>query len=195
MSGDLDEYVIQDLRIQGAQANTFLVGTRGITAYEQPALGMVYKLVAREVDGELTPVIKVSSSKAKTTTPHIKEVYRIIDPVTDKFKGDYVTLMDEDPSTLEAVDLIDVRDPSFRNRVEQFKVERLLEPIFKDGELIYTVPTIEEIRHFHETQIGRLWEEYKRLRLPEIYAVTFSDRLWKLKLDMIRETRLASGLK
>jgi len=169
LSGDLDEYVIQDLRIQGAQANTFLVGTRGITAYEQPALGMVYKLVAREVDGELTPVIKVSSSKAKTTTPHIKE--------------------------LEAVDLIDVRDPSFRNRVEQFKVERLLEPIFKDGELIYTVPTIEEIRHFHETQIGRLWEEYKRLRLPEIYAVTFSDRLWKLKLDMIRETRLASGLK
>ncbi|MCK2158495.1 nicotinate phosphoribosyltransferase [Exiguobacterium sp. 17-1] len=195
LSGDLDEYVIQDLRIQGAQANTFLVGTRGITAYEQPALGMVYKLVAREVDGELIPVIKVSSSKAKTTTPHIKEVYRIVDRVTNKFKGDYVTLLDEDPTDLDSIDLIDVRDPSFRNRIENFNVERLLTPIFVDGELIYSVPTIEESRQFHEQQIGRLWEEYKRLRLPEVYAITFSDRLWKLKLDMIRNTRTASGLK
>ncbi|ASK36359.1 hypothetical protein CEK62_19785 [Alcanivorax sp. N3-2A] len=152
------EILEQYEHIQGAQANTFLVGTRGITAYEQPALGMVYKLVAREIDGELAPVIKVSSSKAKTTTPHIKEAYRIVDPETNKFKGDYITLLDEDPSQLDFVDLIDVRDPSFRNRIENFKVERLLAPIFKDGELVYTVPTIEESRQFHEQQIGRLWD-------------------------------------
>ena len=108
VSGDLDEYVIQDLRMQGAEADTFLVGTRGITAYEQPALGMVYKLVAREgADGKLKPVIKVSSSKVKTTTPHKKELYRIIDNETGKFKGDYIALSDEPVESYSEIDLID----------------------------------------------------------------------------------------
>ncbi|WP_114572051.1 nicotinate phosphoribosyltransferase [Exiguobacterium flavidum] len=190
LSGDLDEYVIQDLRIQGAQANTFLVGTRGITAYEQPALGMVYKLVAREEDGEIVPVIKVSSSKAKTTTPHRKNFYRIIDKETNKFKGDYISLHDEDPTGQDSIELIDVRDPAFRNKIKNFEVEKLLIPIFEDGELIYDIPTVKESRAYHEKQMSRLWEEYKRLRLPEVYAVTFSDRLWQLKLDMIRDTRV-----
>ncbi|MBR2078481.1 MAG: nicotinate phosphoribosyltransferase [Exiguobacterium sp.] len=191
VSGDLDEYVIQDLRMQGAEADTFLVGTRGITAYEQPALGMVYKLVAREDEsGELKPVIKVSSSKAKTTTPHKKELYRIIDNETKKFKGDYIALADEPVESYTEIDLIDVRDPAFKIKTRNFNVKRLLQPIFLDGKRVYELPSTSEIRAYHHEQMNGLWEEYKRLRLPEVYSVTFSKPLWDLKLDMIRKTRV-----
>ena len=191
VSGDLDEYVIQDLRMQGAEADTFLVGTRGITAYEQPALGMVYKLVAREDEtGELKPVIKVSSSKVKTTTPHKKELYRIIDKETKMFKGDYIALSDEPVDSYTEIDLIDVRDPAFKIKTRNFNVKRLLQPVFLDGKRVYDLPSTTEIRTYHHEQMNGLWEEYKRLRLPEVYSVTFSKPLWDLKLDMIRKPRV-----
>ena len=177
--------------MQGAEADTFLVGTRGITAYEQPALGMVFKLVAREDEsGELKPVIKVSSSKAKTTTPHKKELYRIIDNETKKFKGDYIALADEPVESYTEIDLIDVRDPAFKIKTRNFNVKRLLQPIFLDGKRVYELPSTSEIRAYHHEQMNGLWEEYKRLRLPEVYSVTFSKPLWDLKLDMIRKTRV-----
>lgn len=97
-SNDLDEYTIMNLNAQGAKIDVWGVGTKVITAFDQPALGAVYKLVSIEDDsGQMVDTIKISSSPEKVTTPGIKKVYRIINNHTKKSEGDYIALASEQP--------------------------------------------------------------------------------------------------
>ena len=69
-SNSLDEYIIQDLLLQGACIDSFGVGERLITAKSEPVFGGVYKLVAVEREsGEIVPKIKVSENVSKITIP------------------------------------------------------------------------------------------------------------------------------
>ena len=100
VSNDLDEYTIFNLKAQGARVDVWGIGTKLITAYDQPALGAVYKIVSIENDaGEMEDTIKISSTTEKVTTPGRKKLYRIIDRENGKAEGDYITMHDEDPAS------------------------------------------------------------------------------------------------
>ena len=97
-SNDLDEHTIINLKQQGARIDVWGIGTKLITAYDQPALGAVYKLAAIEgEDGKLVDTIKISSNPEKVTTPGLKRVYRIINKINHHAEGDYITMDDEKP--------------------------------------------------------------------------------------------------
>jgi len=100
VSNDLDEYTILNLKAQGARVDVWGIGTKLITAYDQPALGAVYKIVSIENDaGEMEDTIKISSTTEKVTTPGRKKLFRIIDRENGKAEGDYITMHDEDPAS------------------------------------------------------------------------------------------------
>ena len=104
VSNDLDEYTILNLKAQGAKVDVWGIGTKLITAYDQPALGAVYKMVAIENnDGQLEDTIKISANAEKVTTPGLKHVYRIIDRKNGKAEGDYITMQDENPQSEERI--------------------------------------------------------------------------------------------
>lgn len=96
VSNSLDEYLIQDMLLQGAQIDMFGVGERLITAKSEPVFGGVYKLVAvEEPDGTIVPKIKVSENVEKITVPHFKKVYRFYGRDNGKALADYMALHDE----------------------------------------------------------------------------------------------------
>ena len=102
VSNDLDEYTILNLKAQGARVDMWGIGTKLITAYDQPALGAVYKMVAIENEnGVMEDTIKISANAEKVTTPGLKRVYRIINKTNGKSEGDYVAMADENPQEEE----------------------------------------------------------------------------------------------
>lgn len=187
-SNDLDENIIFNLKAQGAKIDSWGVGTQLITAADQPALGGVYKLVAREKDGALEPVIKISGNPEKVSTPGKKEVYRIINRDTGKAIADYVALSDEtDVQRGEKLRLFDKVHPYIYKYVEHYDVQRLLTPIFDNGEQVYELPALDDIRAHHKTQLALFWPEYLRKLNPEIFPVNLSQKAWQLKMDLIHQ--------
>ncbi|MET3697911.1 nicotinate phosphoribosyltransferase [Bacillus oleivorans] len=188
VSNDLDEHLIFNLKAQGAKVDTWGVGTRLITAEDQPSLGGVYKLVAREKNGELIPVIKISGNQEKITTPGKKEVYRLVSQTTGKAISDYITLANEkDVLTRNRIELFDPVQLDTNRFAENFKAIPLLHPIIVNGALVYDLPDLEQIRSFHREQLELFEPELLRLLNPEIYQVYLSPKTWQLKRDMIRE--------
>lgn len=184
-SSDLDEATILHLKTQGANIDGWGVGTRLITAYDQPALGAVYKMVARLENNQWEPTIKISSNPSKITTPGRKEVYRIIDRRSGKAKGDYITLAEENIDENEPLVLFHPTQTFKRKKVRNFYAVSLLQPIFEQGKLVYDLPSIEEIRSYHQKQLNLFWEEYLRILNPEEYPVDLSLKLWKKKTTLL----------
>ncbi|MBE1443072.1 nicotinate phosphoribosyltransferase [Paenibacillus sp. OAS669] len=187
-SNDLDENIIFNLKAQGAKIDSWGVGTQLITAADQPALGGVYKLVAREKDGELEPVIKISGNPEKVSTPGKKEAYRIINKETGKAIADYVTLSGEtDVLQGEKLKLFDKVHPYIYRYVENYKTEPLLTPIFVDGEQVYELPSLDQIRKHHQEQLTLFWPEYLRKLNPAEFSVHLSPKAYELKMDLIHK--------
>ncbi|SDX04187.1 nicotinate phosphoribosyltransferase [Marininema mesophilum] len=185
-SSDLDEYTIQSLKNQGAEIDAWGIGTKLITTYDQPALGAVYKLVAREKDGEWQPRIKISSNPEKVTTPGLKKVVRLIDRQTEKARGDLIM---EEGHSIDEEQPLTLFHPvhTYRKKeVDQFRVVELLRPIFKDGKRVYDLPSVEEIRNYHSEQRELFWEEHTRLLNPEEYHVDLSGSLWDKKQALLQ---------
>ncbi|HWO74481.1 MAG TPA: nicotinate phosphoribosyltransferase [Bacillus sp. (in: firmicutes)] len=188
VSNDLDEHLIFNLKAQGAKVDTWGVGTRLITAEDQPSLGGVYKLVAREKNGELIPVIKISGNQEKITTPGKKEVFRLIDQTSGKAISDYIAQASEkDILTRDRIELCDPLQPHISQFAENFKAIQLLHPVILNGELVYDLPDLQQIRSFHREQMKLFEPELLRLLNPEIYPVHLSPKTWQLKMDMILE--------
>lgn len=187
VSNSLDEYLIQDLIRQGAKIDTFGVGERLITAKTEPVFGGVYKLVAMEdKKGNIIPKIKISENVIKTTTPGFKQVYRFFDK-DEKAIADVVTLNHEKIDEKQPYLLFDPDHPWKQKVVEDYHVEPLLKPIFVDGKLVYDEPSLDDIRKRAEKELGRLWDEVKRLENPHGYYVDLSKELWDLKQDLIKK--------
>lgn len=197
-SNDLDEETITSLKAQGAKVTAWGVGTKLITAYDQPALGAVYKLVAIEDEnGELSDRIKISNNAEKVTTPGKKNVYRIINMKTNKSEGDYITLEEEDPNKEEKLKMFHPVHTYKMKYIKNFKAIDLHHDIFKDGELVYKLPEIEEIKEFAFNNLEILWEENKRYLNPEEYPVDLSKTCWDNKNKKIFEVaeRVADAIK
>jgi nicotinate phosphoribosyltransferase len=190
-SNDLDENIIFNLKAQGARIDIWGVGTQLITAADQPSLGGVYKLVAREKDGSYEPVIKISGNPEKTTTPGLKEVYRIHNRATGKAKADILMLPHEtDIQQGKPIRLFDPMHAYKEEYVTNYEAIPLLEQIFRDGELVYELPHLTDIRSYHEQQLELFWSEYLRKLNPEQYRVHLSTELWDLKMSLIRSNQL-----
>jgi nicotinate phosphoribosyltransferase len=187
-SNDLDENIIFNLKAQDAKIDVWAVGTQLITAADQPSLGGVYKLVAREKDGDYIPVIKISANPEKVSAPGVKELYRIVNGQTGKAEADYLALRDEDDVRLgKRIKLFDPIHPYIHKYIKNYKAIPLLAPIIKDGNLVAELPSLDEIRSYHREQMALFWPEHLRKMNPESYPVDLSTKAWELKMAMIQE--------
>ena len=193
-SSSLDEYLIRDLISQGARIDTFGVGEKLITSQSDPIFGGVYKLVALERDGEIVPKIKLSENTGKITNPSYKKAYRFYDRSTGFALGDVVALHDETIDR-EQYTLIDPNEEWKTTTIENYRVEELQQPIFKDGKRIYEQLSLEERRAYCKAQVGTLYQEITRLRNPHTYYVDLSMPLLTLRKKLLREHKEKLGKK
>lgn len=189
-SNNLDEETILSLQSQGAKIDVWGVGTKLITAYDQPALGAVYKLVSIENgEGVMEDTIKISGNPEKVTTPGIKKLYRIINQSHYFSEGDYVALEDENPNEEKKLKMFHPVHTYISKYVTDFKAENLHHDIFENGKLCYDNPSLEEMQHYAYDQLELLWEEYKRISRPEAYPVDLSQKTWDNKMKNIHDIR------
>ena len=188
VSNSLDEYIIQDLLLQGAQIDMFGVGERLITARSEPVFGGVYKLVAVErADGTVEPKIKISENVGKITNPHFKKLYRFYGNDTGKAIADYLCVYDETVDDSKDLLIFDPEATWKQKTVYNFTAKELQVPIFKNGELVYKLPTLDEIRDYCRAQVGTLWDEVKRFDNPHTYYVDLSQKLWDIKYALLKD--------
>ena len=191
-SNDLDEYLIAELKAQGAQITVWGVGTHLITSKENPAFGGVYKMAALSHDGKSwQPKIKLSEDPVKVTNPGVKKIYRLYDATTGKMKADLITLADE---TVDNKSDLTIFDPlatwkRMTLKAGEFTVRELLVPVFVGGKCVYPEYTVAEIQEYAKKERDTLWEEHKRLVRPHIMPVDLSQKLYDLKQDMILRAR------
>ena len=188
VSNSLDEYIIRDILQQGAQIDVFGVGERLITARSEPVFGGVYKLVAVEKeDGTVTPKIKISENVEKITNPHHKKLYRFYGNDTGKAIADYLCVYDETVDDTQDMEIFDP-DATWKTKtVYNFTARELQVPIFKNGELVYKLPTLEEVRTYCLQQVDTLWEEVKRFDNPHTFYVDLSKKLWDIKYGLLKD--------
>ncbi|WP_153733284.1 nicotinate phosphoribosyltransferase [Sporosarcina obsidiansis] len=187
-SNDLDEKTIMNLKAQGAKIDRWGVGTKVITAFDQPALGAVYKLVAIEDDyGNMVDTIKISGNPEKVTTPGLKKVYRIVNTVNNRAEGDYIVMVDENPQAEEKLKMFHPTHTFISMFVTNFEAIELHQDIFVEGDLVYESPSIQEIQAYATNNLNLLWDEYKRTLNPEQYPVDLSQKCWDNKMRNIRE--------
>lgn len=189
-SSDLDEKTILNLKMQGAKIDVWGIGTRLITAYDQPALGCVYKLVTIEDEnGQMVDTVKISNNAEKVSTPGKKQVWRITRNSDGKSEGDYVALWEERPDQLDELYMFHSTYTYINKTVTDFTARPILRDIYRDGELVYTLPTLQAIKAYKDEQIEALWEEYKRILNPEQYPVDLSQRTYDQKIASIGAIR------
>ena len=190
VSNSLDEYLIQDMLLQGAQIDMFGVGERLITAKSEPVFGGVYKLVAiEEPDGTVVPKIKVSENVEKITVPHFKKVYRFYGRDSGKAIADYMTLHDETVDDTKDITIFDPLATWKKKRVHNFEARELLVPVFLQGKCVYKCPSLQEIREYCRQQVDTLWDEVKRFDYPHKYYVDLSDKLWDIQQHLLRSSQ------
>ncbi|MED3664374.1 nicotinate phosphoribosyltransferase [Geobacillus stearothermophilus] len=189
-SNDLDEDTILNLKSQGAKIDVWGIGTKLITAYDQPALGAVYKMVAIENErGEMVDTIKISGNPEKVTTPGLKRVYRIVNKINHKAEGDYIALESENPQQEERLKMFHPVYTFISKFVTNFEARDLHVTIFDNGRLVYTSPPLSDIQAYAKESLRLFWEEYKRTLNPEQYPVDLSQACWDNKMENIRKVK------
>lgn len=189
-SNDLDEYLIQSLKMQGAAITSWGVGTNLITAKDNPAFGGVYKLAAiQDKNGEFIPKIKLSENTEKVTNPGNKKIYRIYDKESGKVKADLICLVEETYSEDEPMRLFSPTEPWKKTRLEAgtFTLRELMVPIFLKGECVYESPKVMDIRAYCLQEQDTLWEETKRFVNPHKVYVDLSQKLYDVKIKLLDE--------
>ncbi len=190
-SNDLDEKTVLNLKMQDAKIDVWGIGTKVITAFDQPALGAVYKLVSIEDSkGNMMDTLKLSSNAAKISTPGKKQVWRITNnEKNDKSEGDYVTFWNEDPREHSSLYMFHPQYTYINKTVEDFQAKPMLHDIFTNGKLVYDLPNVKEIRKYCADNLDSLWDEYKRILNPQVYPVDLSSKLYSHKMKYIEKIR------
>ncbi|KOY71477.1 nicotinate phosphoribosyltransferase [Apilactobacillus kunkeei] len=187
-SNDLDEKTITSLKMQDAKIDVWGIGTKLITAFDQPALGAVYKMVSVENDnGEMVDTIKLSNNAEKVSTPGKKQVWRITERKDGKSEGDYITLDDENPNDEDSLYMFHPQYTYINKTLTDFDARPLLKDIYKDGKLVYDQPELADIKQYSEDVLSSLWPEYKRELNPQEYPVDLSTKCWKNKMSIIKD--------
>lgn len=190
-SNSLDEYLIRDLMMQGAQIDIFGVGERLVTSKSTPVFGGVYKLAAVEnANGVIIPKIKVSENTVKITNPHFKKLYRLFDKESGKALADELCLYNEIISENQPHTIFDP-DATWKTKtLTNFTAKELQVPVFRNGRCIYNLPSLTEIQAYCAEQVDTLWDEVKRFENPHTYYVDLSKNLWDVKQQLLNEVKV-----
>jgi nicotinate phosphoribosyltransferase len=186
-SNDLSEEIIASLKQQGAKIGVWGVGTKLATAFDQPALGGVYKLAAiADADGVWQPKIKLSEQAIKVSNPGILGVRRYTDG--DAFIGDLI--YDQRAPLTGPVVMVDPADATRRKRLPaDAPYQELLVPVMRGGQVAYTSPSTAALRDRAAAQLGGLHDGSKRLLNPHSYPVGLEQSLHELKHRLILQAR------
>lgn len=187
VSNSLDEYIIRDVLLEGAQIDAFGVGERMITAKSEPVFGGVYKLSALEENGEIIPKIKISENVEKITNPGFKTLYRLFDRDNNKALADVITLDGEIIPDYGEYEIFDPNAIWKRKTLKNFYAKNIRVPLFVKGEKVYESPSIEEIRKYCKEQMDTLWDETLRFENPQTYYVDLSQGLWDMKYQLLKD--------
>ncbi|MFC1823742.1 nicotinate phosphoribosyltransferase [Thermodesulfobacteriota bacterium] len=188
-SSDLDEWIIESLKRQGARVDVWGVGTRLVTSFSEPALGGVYKLTALDENGEeMAPKIKRSDNPEKITNPGLKNIVRMYDR-KGRMRGDVVFLENE---TLPKGRSFRAYHPMFshlyKTYPKHFRIQELMRPVFIKGKAVYKSPSLHKIRQLTQKNLDQLDDAYKRFHNPHTYHVSLSSSLFKIKQRLLRRT-------
>lgn len=189
-SNDLDEYLIESLKLQGAEITSWGVGTNLITAKDNPAFGGVYKMAAiQKEDGNFVPKIKISENSEKITNPGSKTIYRIYDKATGKIRADLICLADETFDEACDMNLFDPNEPWKKTRIAggTYTLRELLVPVFENGKCVYDSPKVMDIQAACTKEKDTIWDETKRFVNPSRIYVDLSDKLYRLKHDLLND--------
>lgn len=187
-SNDLDEYLIDSLKVQGAAITSWGVGTHLITAKDCPSFGGVYKLAAvKGADGRFIPKIKLSENTEKVTNPGNKTIYRIYEKDSGKVKADLICLVDEKFDENDDLMLFDPIEPWKKTKLKggTYSMREMMVPVFKNGECVYESPKVMDIREYCRQELETLWPETRRLVNPHKVYVDLSKKLYDIKIELL----------
>ena len=190
-SNDLDEYLIDSLKVQGCKITSWGVGTHLITSKDWPSFGGVYKLAAIQdaQSGEFIPKIKLSEKSEKITNPGNKKIYRIYEKDTGKIKADLICLVDETYDENEPLVLFDPNEPWKKTKLlpGTYELRELMVHVFDHGNCIYHSPKVMDIRDYCQKELETLWEETRRLVNPHGVYVDLSQKLYDMKISLLNQ--------
>ena len=195
-SNDLDEYLIDSLKVQGAAITSWGVGTNLITSKDCPSFGGVYKLAAikDKATGDFIPKIKVSENAEKITNPGNKTIRRIYNKDTKKIIADLICLVGEEYDPDSSLLLFDPVETWKKTHLApgSYVTRELMIPVFLKGKRVYESPKVMDIQKYCKEELSTLWEESRRLEYPHRTHVDLSMPLWKMRnelLDQVSGTR------
>ncbi len=186
-SSDLDEYIIDSLKAQGAKIDSWGVGTKLITSRDCPSFGGVYKLAAIKKGNQFIPKIKLSENQWKITNPGDKKIYRIYEKDSGKIKADLITLVAETYTEDKPLLLFDPIATWKKTYLEpnSYTLKELLVPVFLSGKCVYNSPSVMDIREYCTKELDTLWDEAKRLVNPHVVYVDLSNKLYQVKTQLL----------
>jgi nicotinate phosphoribosyltransferase len=187
-SSDLDEWIIESLKRQGARIDIWGVGTRLVTSFSHPALGGVYKLTAlNEGEEQMVPKIKRSDNPEKITNPGLKKVARMVDQ-EGRIRGDVLFLDEEKMPERIPFKVHHPLVPHIQKTYPaDFEMRELMVPVFQKGKLVYNCPPLHKIRDHTLENLHKLDAAYKRFHNPHTYHVSLSPLLFKTKGRLLRK--------
>lgn len=184
-SNSLDEHLIMSMDAQGARIDAYGVGEAFITSKSSPVISGVYKLVEIKKNNVITPKIKLSDNIEKVTNPAHKKVVRFYDSEGMAI-ADVLFLKDE-VVPVDGFELFDPISPWKRKWIENYSFKELHVPIFNQGELVYSIPSLDDVKAYAQAQFDSIWPEYTRLMFASLYYVDLSQSLYDLKQDLINQ--------
>lgn len=190
-SSDLDEWLIETLRDQGARIDIWCVGTKLMTSYQTPALGVVYKLMAADSgDGNLTPKIKISQNPEKVTNPGVKKIIRFYN-LKGRMMGDLLAGVDEKiPQDVPVVAHHPMYDYLKKAYKPPYYAKEIMIPVFEKGRQVYDPPPLKQVKAHAEGELASLESETKRFINPHLYKVSLSDTLYDVKKRLLTSHQL-----
>ncbi|MGQ1890926.1 nicotinate phosphoribosyltransferase [Thermophagus sp. OGC60D27] len=181
---DVDEYILASLKQQEAEIDSWGIGTRLVTAFDQPALGGVYKLSAiQNREGQWDDRIKLSEQSIKVNIPGVQKVKRFFKE--GLMVGDMI--YDEQTDLSGRIKIIDPADPT-RSKVldkQNLECKDLLMPVFRKGQCIYQKENIHDLQKRTSEQLQLLDKTIKRFINPHSYPVGLEEGLYKRRLELI----------
>lgn len=186
-SNDLDEYIMDSLKIQGCKINVWGIGTKLVTAFDQPALGGVYKLAAIKNRSNVWEYkIKLSEQAIKVSTPGIQQVRRFKEG--DYYIADMIFDLKHIPDSIAT--MVDPYDFTKNKKFNESVVfEDLLVSVFFKGDLVYELPSVHESKARVQAQLQGFYAGVKRFVNPHTYPVGLESKLFEIKTDLIRKAR------
>lgn len=189
VSNSLDEFTITSILAQGGKIDSFGVGERLITSKSDPVFGAVYKIAAVEENGEFVPRIKVSENEEKITNPGLKTVYRVYDE-DQKAIADLIALANEKVDFAAPYRYVDPRKPWKNRFFENCTVKALQVPVFREGKLVYDLPSVTEIADYVKRQLAEeIWEEEQRFENPHTHYLDMTPAMYEVRMSMLNDSR------